>query len=64
MHIPTHQIQVLTPTRKGPAGTVNLNRLLQEALNPQAEDKRELLWGERLFREGDRITFQVWPRRR
>ncbi len=55
MHIPTHQIQVLTPTRKGPAGTVNLNRLLQEALNPQAEDKRELLWGERLFREGDRI---------
>ncbi len=55
MHIPAGEIQVLTPTRKGPAGTVNLNRLLQEALNPKAADKRELLWGERLFREGDRI---------
>ena len=55
MGIPADQIQVLTPTRKGPAGTVNLNRLLQEALNPKAPDKRELVWGERLFREGDRI---------
>ena len=55
MGIPTGQIQVLTPTRKGPAGTENLNRLLQTALNPKSPDKRELLWGERLFREGDRI---------
>jgi exodeoxyribonuclease V alpha subunit len=55
MGVPADQIQVLTPTRKGPAGTVNLNRCLQEALNPQAAEKRELLWGERLFREGDRV---------
>ena len=55
MGIPADQIQVLTPTRKGPAGTIRLNRLLQEALNPKAPDKHELLWGERLFREGDRI---------
>ena len=55
MGIPADQIQVLTPMRKGPSGTVNLNRCLQEALNPKAPDKRELLWGERLFREGDRI---------
>ncbi len=55
MGIPQEQIQVLTPTRKGPAGTENLNRLLQEALNPKGADKRELLWGDRLFREGDRI---------
>lgn len=55
MGIPTDQIQVLTPTRKGPAGTISLNRRLQAALNPPAEDKRELQWGERLFREGDRI---------
>ena len=55
MHIPAEQIQVLTPTRKGPCGTVNLNRLLQEALNPKAPGKREILWGERVFRVGDRI---------
>ena len=55
MHIPAEQIQVLTPTRKGPCGTVNLNRLLQDALNPKAPGKRELTWGERVFRVGDRI---------
>lgn len=55
MGIPADQIQVLTPTRKGPSGTVSLNRSLQAALNPPKPDKRELKWGERLFREGDRI---------
>ena len=55
MGVPADQIQVLTPTRKGPTGTISLNRRLQAALNPPAEDKRELQWGERLFREGDRI---------
>ena len=55
MGIPADQIQVLTPTRKGPSGTVSLNRSLQAALNPPKSDKRELPWGERLFREGDRI---------
>ena len=55
MGIPADQIQVLSPMRKGPSGTVRLNGCLQEALNPKSPDKRELLWGERLFREGDRI---------
>lgn len=55
MGIPADQIQVLTPTRKGASGTVNLNRCLQEALNPKTPGKREILWGERLFREGDRV---------
>ena len=41
--------------RKGPSGTIRLNSRLQDALNPSAPDKRELLWGEQLFREGDRI---------
>ena len=55
MGIPVENIQVLTPTRKGPTGTVNLNRLLQNAVNPRTPEKRELQWGDRLFREGDRI---------
>ena len=55
MDIPASQIQVLTPTHKGPAGTLALNRALQAALNPPMEGKHERLWGERLFREGDRV---------
>ncbi|MDE6880730.1 MAG: ATP-dependent RecD-like DNA helicase, partial [Oscillospiraceae bacterium] len=55
MRIPPDQIQVLSPMRKGSTGTIRLNSCLQEALNPGAPDKRELMWGERLFREGDRI---------
>ena len=55
MGVPADQIQVLTPTRKGSSGTINLNRCLQEALNPKRPDRRELQWGDRLFREGDRI---------
>ncbi|WP_295580649.1 ATP-dependent RecD-like DNA helicase [uncultured Oscillibacter sp.] len=55
MGVPADQIQVLTPTRKGPSGTIRLNQCLQEALNPKRADRRELVWGERLFREGDRI---------
>jgi exodeoxyribonuclease V alpha subunit len=31
---PIHGIQVLTPMHKGPVGTINLNRILQEHLNP------------------------------
>lgn len=55
MGVPSEQIQVLTPTRKGVCGTVELNRRLQEALNPKSPDKRELRWGDTLFREGDKV---------
>ena len=55
MGIPADQIQVLSPTRKGAVGTVNLNRLLQAALNPPGPDKKERAFGDYLFREGDRV---------
>ena len=55
MGVPSDKIQVLTPTRKGPSGTIRLNQYLQEALNPRAPGKMEIQWGDRLFREGDRI---------
>lgn len=55
MGIPADQIQVLTPTHHGEAGTFRLNQALQEALNPRRPDRRERIWGDRLFREGDRI---------
>ncbi len=53
--IPSQEIQVLTPTRKYEVGTVNLNRRLQEALNPPGEGKHEKKYGEYVFREGDRV---------
>ena len=55
MGIPPEQIQVLCPTRKGGVGTVNLNRLLQAALNPPTPEKKERSFGDFLFREGDRV---------
>lgn len=55
MNIPSEEIQVLSPTRKGELGTVNLNKHLQEALNPAAKEKKEKLFGSAVFREGDRV---------
>ena len=55
MGIPADQIQVLSPTRKGAAGTGNLNRLLQQALNPAAPMKKERAFGDFTYREGDRV---------
>ncbi len=49
------KIQVLCPSRKGEAGTNNLNRVLQARINPPASDKREVMVAGRLFREGDKV---------
>ena len=55
MGIPSDQIQVLSPTRKGGVGTVQLNGLLQAALNPAIPGKKEKTFGDYSFREGDRV---------
>ena len=55
MGIPSDQIQVLTPARKGGVGTWSLNGILQTALNPPAPEKKERRVGEFTFREGDRV---------
>lgn len=49
------QIQVLAPSRRQGAGTTQLNRRLQETLNPPAEGKAEKRFGDVVFREGDRV---------
>ena len=48
-------IQVLTPTKKGKMGTKELNKSLQEVLNPKTDDILEKTYGEVIFREGDRV---------
>ena len=55
MGISSEEIQVLSPTKKGGAGTVYLNKILQSALNPQTGEKKEKTVGEIVFREGDRV---------
>ncbi len=50
-----HDIQILTPTKKGTLGAPNLNTVLQDVINPADEDKYELKLKGRLFREGDKV---------
>ena len=48
-------IQVLTPTKKGMLGTRELNKALQERLNPNLYDLPEKANMGAIYREGDRI---------
>ena len=48
-------IQVLTPTKKGKMGTKELNKSLQNELNPKNDELLEKQYGEIIFREGDRV---------
>ena len=50
-----NKIQVITPSRRGEAGTDNLNVLLQGSLNPKDKSKREKVFRDKVFREGDRV---------
>ena len=48
-------IQVLTPMRKGELGVENLNKYLQEAINPPSPSKVEYETRGIVFREGDKV---------
>lgn len=48
-------IQILSPTKKGLLGTKELNKRLQEELNPSNDEKKEKKVGDVIFREGDRV---------
>ena len=50
-----HQIQVLTPMRKGSLGVEVLNGILQRYLNPPDKSKAEHEYGDMVFREGDKV---------
>ena len=49
---PISHVQILTPTRRGPLGTHQLNILLQAVLNPEGDS---VAWGDRIYRVGDRV---------
>lgn len=52
---PLKDIQVLTPVRKGLLGTINLNSELQDVLNPPDNNKNERKFGDKIFREKDKV---------
>jgi len=49
------EIQVLSPMKIGPAGVENLNRLLQQQINPYQKEKNQINVGNTIFREGDKV---------
>jgi len=49
---PVDDIQIISPMYKGASGVDEINRSLQEVMNPEA---REIVRGDRLFREGDKV---------
>lgn len=52
---PIKDIQVLTPVKNSNIGTHKLNQVLQEALNPLGGSVKEKVFGDRIFRTGDKV---------
>lgn len=48
-------IQVLAPLKAGVCGIENLNKVLQERINPPLSGKRQVEFGRTIFREGDKV---------
>ena len=55
MKIDTTKIQVLAPLKSGVLGIENLNRCLQDVINPSSVTKLEEAVGATIFREGDKV---------
>ncbi len=53
--IPSKDIQVLSPMKKGDAGVIELNRKIQAAVNPPSKSKKEKVFGKYIFRVGDKV---------
>lgn len=52
---PINDIQVLSPARKGVLGTYELNNILQSAINPPSNEKKEVKVNMFVLREGDKV---------
>ncbi len=52
---PIENIQILSPTRKGPLGIVELNKKLQNELNPPKKELSEMKMPIYTFRENDKV---------
>ncbi|MCR4563492.1 MAG: ATP-dependent RecD-like DNA helicase [Clostridiales bacterium] len=52
---PVKDIQILCPSRKGEAGTVEINKMLQEAVNPYSEGRAQFVFRGSVFRSADKV---------
>ncbi len=52
---PVDDIQIIAPSRKGTLGTVEMNKLLQEKINPHDDQKPEVKGKLFTFRLGDKV---------
>lgn len=57
--VPIMDIQILAPIHGGPAGTINLNQVMQERLNPDDGKKPAIKLGTRILRVGDKVMQTV-----
>ena len=48
-------IQVLAPMYKGPAGIDGLNKMIQQMVNPPGPDRKEVAFGDVVYRIGDKV---------
>ncbi len=53
--VEAQSIQVLAPLKAGVCGIENLNKVLQESINPPSESKRQIEYVRTIFREGDKV---------
>ena len=59
LNIDTSKVQVLAPLKAGVNGTVNLNNVLQEKINPPSDKKSQVVVGATTFRVGDKVMNTV-----
>jgi exodeoxyribonuclease V alpha subunit len=53
------EIQILIPMRISDLGTIRVNEIIQQAVNPEAKNKAQVKIKDRIFREGDKIIHTV-----
>ena len=50
-----YNTQIMAPMYAGLVGIDNLNKILQDIFNPPSKDKKEIKYGDILYREGDKV---------
>ena len=53
--IDENRLQVLAPMYKGVNGIDNINTVLQKIYNPESSSKSEIKYGEKIYRENDKV---------
>lgn len=51
----TKDIQIIVPQNVGEVGTIELNKMIQDVVNPPSIEKQEIKVADRVFRTGDKI---------